>query len=202
MDNNDDDGQSYFLNLFRKANNPDINELLNLLGQAGKMPTFSVSNDVRGYGDYNWDTNQLRLSPQGGSINTVAHELTHAADNTMTRQYFTDKKQQDLGSSRDQVLGTWLNHILGGQSADPRLDQWTDGYEKLRASQTKLPTQGLGDYRGSPAEMRAFGVGNMNDKGNPNQALGYTNVDPHLDPTMATEAALLRDLYLRRLKLK
>lgn len=197
MDNQDD----YLLNLFRGANNPDINDILDLLTQAQRMPKMSVSSRVRGYGDYNWSTNELRIHPNGGSVNTAAHELTHALDNAMTRQYLDDEKKQKLGRDRERLLGPTLNNLLGGVSPNPSLDQWLGGYDKLRASQTKIPMPDQDEYRTSPAEMRAFGVGNINDGGNPNKVLGY-NVNPHLDATMATEAAILRELYRRRLKLK
>jgi hypothetical protein len=80
---------------------------------------------------------------------------------------------------------------------------------KLYKESTKLPLNISDDdltdsdkkYRTSRNELRAFGAGNMAQ--DPPEAGRYTQQDvgetlnPHVDPTMATEAAIMRELYLR-----
>jgi hypothetical protein len=167
------------LEMFRKANVPELNDILNLLTKSGSMPQISVKN-IGGYGAYNGTTNELYLSPRGGNTTTATHEMSHALDNTMNRRYLDLQSKQNLS---------------------PIQQQFKDGFEKLKPAQTKLPL-GNDPYRFSPQELRSFGVGNMVDKGNPNAALGYTDVPQHLDPTMATDAAVLRELYRRMLEEK
>jgi len=150
-----------------------IDELLDMLNSYKFMPKMQVSNDVQGYGDYEDRTNTLRISPYGGNINTMAHELSHAVDNLM-------------GMERQELKGKFT----------PSLQDtlYSNAYDKLNPAATKIPTQGLSKYRKSPDELRAFGVGNASTLGSINPGT------PHLDATMAQEAAILRELLNRRKK--
>jgi hypothetical protein len=123
----------------------------------------------------------------GAGEPTLAHEMTHAADNAMGNQYFEQTRPTGFFSA-------------------PPSNQFTRGYAKLqlgpsvngRSSQNqyagKLSSEDWAkknlDYRSSSTELPAFGVGNMS--GNPeNKAPG------HIDATMATEMAILLDLAKR-----
>jgi hypothetical protein len=125
--------------------------------------------------------------------NSLVHELTHAADRPMRLEH-----KRLLGKIANQEPLT-----LGEQ-------RFYDGYSKLYIEPTKLPlkitepqaTRTMREYRTGADELRAFGAANMAQNA-PHPDM-YSRVDigatlnSHVDPTMAQEAAIMRDLYLRR----
>jgi hypothetical protein len=177
-------------------------ELLEFLQQADRMPTVVESRRVgRGYegpkfsfsrGDVN-DPGVVRFPAFAKDpYRSLVHELTHSADRAMGvgyQQLVEKAKSQGLTAAEQQVL---------------------DGYQKLYGTATRLPltisdpdlSPALIRYRTSADELRAFGTGNMAqsqpEPGRYNfEDIGAT-LNPHVDPTMAQEAAIMRDLYLRR----
>jgi hypothetical protein len=157
----------------------DLEELLNLLQQAGTMPTFKQ--DWLGGGtlaNFKPMDNQITISPRGVNTTAIGHELTHALDDSM---------------ARFQVKRSYEN-------TSPEEKQFLDSFSKLNRK-TKLPLRKeAGPYRTDAEELRAFGVGNNlnNNKNDYRERFG----DPgnHVDTTMAQEAALLRALYKRALE--
>jgi hypothetical protein len=125
--------------------------------------------------------------------NSLVHELTHAADRPMRLEH-----KRLLGKIANQEPLT----------ADEQ--RYFDNYQKLYIEPTKLPlkitepqaTRTMREYRTGADELRAFGAANMAQNA-PHPDM-YSRVDigatlnPHVDPTMAQEAAIMRDLYLRR----
>jgi hypothetical protein len=121
----------------------------------------------------------------GTNEGSATHEHTHALDKVMGEMYV------NIGRKRRQ-----------GQPVSPEESQFADGYLKLIPSETKLPMgefsprqvqDGWKGYRTSSAELRARGVQQFtNTPPDPS-----TNVAPHVDATMASEAAILRDLFGR-----
>jgi hypothetical protein len=124
--------------------------------------------------------------------NSLVHELTHAADRPMRLEH-----KRLLGKIANQEPLT----------ADEQ--RYFDNYQKLYIEPTKLPlkitepqaTRTMREYRTGADELRAFGAANMAQNA-PHPDM-YSRVDigatlnPHVDPTMAQEAAIMRDLYLR-----
>jgi hypothetical protein len=176
-------------------------ELLEFLQQADRMPTVVESRRVgRGYegpkfsfsrGDVN-DPGVVRFPAFAKDpYRSLVHELTHSADRAMGvgyQQLVEKAKSQGLTAAEQQFL---------------------DGYQKLYGTATRLPltisdpdlSPALIRYRTSADELRAFGTGNMAqsqpEPGRYNfEDIGAT-LNPHVDPTMAQEAAIMRDLYLR-----
>ena len=176
-------------------------ELLEFLQQLDRTPTVVESRRVgRGYegpkfsfsrGDVN-DPGVVRFPAFAKDpYRSLVHELTHSADRAMGvgyQQLVEKAKSQGLTAAEQQVL---------------------DGYQKLYGTATRLPltisdpdlSPALIRYRTSADELRAFGTGNMAqsqpEPGRYNfEDIGAT-LNPHVDPTMAQEAAIMRDLYLR-----
>jgi hypothetical protein len=124
--------------------------------------------------------------------NSLVHELSHAADRPMRLEH-----KRLLGKIANQEPLT----------ADEQ--RYFDNYQKLYIEPTKLPlkitepqaTRTMREYRTGADELRAFGAANMAQNA-PHPDM-YSRVDigatlnPHVDPTMAQEAAIMRDLYLR-----
>lgn len=114
---------------------------------------------------------------------TLAHELTHAAERQLTNQYFdipADKRSSDQFGQGMQKL------VIGN---DPKLPARPAQAAKLAGPAWVQANRG---YRSSGAELSAFGAGSTEatNRGNP--------APSHVDPTMATELAILLDLAQRR----
>jgi hypothetical protein len=179
-------------------------ELLEFLKQADRMPTVVEPRRYPG-GSYDAPGFTYRSNnPEDRGVvevptftkdgyGTLVHELTHAADRAM--------EVEQLRLYRKVRAGEPLT--LGEQ-------RFYDGYSKLYKTKTNLPLdisdESITDrnrrYRTSAKELRAFGTGNMaQDQPEPGRYnlgdIGAT-LNPHVDPTMAQEAAIMRDLYLRR----
>jgi len=136
------------------------------------------------------------LVRQGSDPNTVVHELTHAADAQLQKQY-----REIWEKNRDAFT-----------RLTPLEQQFKQAYEKLlyapmkllspkneQRDQRQVMAERLGkdwskaesDYRSESGELAAFGMGNVIDK---NRRL---DAPLHLDPTMATEFSVLLDLASR-----
>ena len=178
-------------------------ELLDFLEKTGKMPTVVESRRFPsgGYegpafqyiGSNDEDAGVVRFpSFKKDPYSSLVHELTHAADRSMM-----------LGRS------ALLKRSNKGEDISPEDQRFLDGYTKLYKEPTKLPLNISDDdltdrqkkYRTDDRELRAFGVGNMaqdpTEAGRYNQQDMGETLNPHVDPTMATEAAIMRELYLR-----
>jgi hypothetical protein len=179
-------------------------ELLEFLKQADRMPTVVEPRRYPG-GSYDAPGFTYRSNnPEDRGVvevptftkdgyGTLVHELTHATDRTM------EVEQLRL-----------YRKVRAGEPLTPEEQRFYDGYSKLYKTKTNLPldisdesiTDRQRRYRTSPKELRAFGTGNMaQDQPEPGRYnlgdIGAT-LNPHVDPTMAQEAAIMRDLYLRR----
>jgi hypothetical protein len=179
-------------------------ELLEFLQQADRMPTVVEPRRYPG-GSYDAPGFTYRSNnPEDRGVvevptftkdgyGTLVHELTHSADRTM------EVEQLRL-----------YRKVRAGEPLTPEEQRFYDGYSKLYNTKTNLPLdisdESITDrnrrYRTSAKELRAFGTGNMaQDQPEPGryslEDIGAT-LNPHVDPTMAQEAAIMRDLYLRR----
>jgi hypothetical protein len=179
-------------------------ELLEFLKQADRMPTVV---EPRRYPNGSYDapgfTYRRNNAEDRGVVEvptftkdgygTLVHELAHSADRAM------EVEQLRLSQK-----------VRAGEPLTPEEQRFYDGYSKLYDTKTNLPLdisdESITDrnrrYRTSAKELRAFGTGNMaQDQPEPGryslEDIGAT-LNPHVDPTMAQEAAIMRDLYLRR----
>lgn len=186
----------------------DIMDYLTSKGRVPSVTRASLPWDT--YGQYHrWDKernkpdNRIELSHKAGP-STLLHELAHGADDTLERQYW------------DRPMG-------GIPKMYPKEDtQFTRGYEKLRGGvvNAKAPYKGglrqyyyprsdlasmlddkwyqrHKDYRSSERELTGWGAGATED---PNESYSADKAPLHLNPTMATELAILIDLARREKK--
>jgi hypothetical protein len=133
------------------------------------------------------DPGVVELTPNARP-NTVVHELTHAAQRQLTKQY---------------------NELIKKDSLLPEEQQFVDGYQKLiftpgeaygrraysaqRATAEKIApewSKKQSDYRSTGGELAAFGMGSTVERNDYAAPL-------HVDPTYATEFSVLLDLAKR-----
>lgn len=168
-------------------NNPTLQEIVSLLDQSNFLPQLETKPLNGVYGLYYPYSNNVVINekqPEQTRPQTYTHELTHASDNLMYNQAFDYKWSEEHGGTLKQ-----------------KEKQFKDGYYKLLpGNSTLLDSQKVkkDPYRYKDAELRAFGVGRH---AHPEDKVEYPGTS-HLDATMATEAAILRDLFIRSLNKK
>ena len=114
---------------------------------------------------------------------TLAHELAHAAERQLTNQYFDIPR----GERSSNQFGQAMQKLVIGD--DPKLPARQAQAAKLAGPGWVEKNRG---YRASGAELSAFGAGSTEapNRGNP--------APQHVDPTMATELAILLELASRQ----
>jgi len=170
-------------------------EIAILLNATNKLPSLSVDPKTKYNAYYSKDDNSVFLNPsldKDSQKNALAHELTHAIRYLM---------QNDARSILHEIRKS-------GDSSVSNLDnQFVNAWSKLDPDLLKLPKQQYPDsnynnYRYSFTEAPAFAVGRMEDPRQYSSRGEYYSTSPsgsHFDATMATEQAILRDLYARRI---
>ena len=172
-------------------------EIATLLNSTGQLPkiNFSKSMGSKHSGEYDKKSNSITVNAARKDLaNTLPHELTHALRLVM----------QDKVRAMNETAQQTKTPLTG---ADKQL---SDAWYKLDPDFSKLPTLRYPDatynkYRHSFAEAPAWAVGNMDSPQNFRSRGEYLMTDPggsHVDATLATEQAILRDLYAKQLKLK
>jgi hypothetical protein len=131
----------------------------------------------------------------GAGPSDVLHELTHAADGQLNRDYINlneKRKKSDLTPEEKRFMSAYTklaydpNAYHGNPAKYPRVQL----ANKLSPEWVKKET----NYRSRGNEMAAFGVGSIAERD-----FGY-KPPLHLDPTMATEFLILMDLARRTKK--
>jgi hypothetical protein len=120
---------------------------------------------------------------------SYTHELSHAADRP----------------SRQAYAALVAAIKAGGRDLTEQEKRFVSNFKKLYVTPTELPLEFREDdllenkrYRSGAEELRAFGTGNMAQR-MPKE--GFSRVDigaqfnPHVDATMASEAAMMREMY-------
>lgn len=163
---------------------PTLDEIISLLDMKQNLPTVQSAPLGGTYGNFKSSKNEINLNRRMYPEDlppTLTHEMTHALDKHMGNDYYEINKRylKLMGQPKEEV-------------------QFREGHEKLVPRDTKFEKDPNRQYRFSNGELRAFGV----ERGAFPNNKDLNPVTPHLDFTMATEAAVLRDLYLRMLKAK
>lgn len=135
----------------------------------GRVPERGIVN-INNYSRYQ---NPADVAP------VVAHELTHATERQLIKQYYEIKNKQNKTELDNQFINNFQK-IIG--SSEPEIKNWL----------TKVSPEFVkeeGDYRAKSNEALAFGLENAIF---PNAPTGY-KVPTHVDPTIATTLMLLLD---------
>jgi len=139
-------------------------------------------------GVYNPFLNSIKLHPNSGN-GTLTHEMAHAADATLTNQYF-DRP----GFAGEPFLETYFTDAYkklkgNGRTAD---NNYTDPREDLAKKLSPSWYEKERRYRASNNELVGWGAGTQAEM----RDGGYKPPN-HLDSTMATELSILMELARR-----
>ena len=161
----------------KQLNNPNdlLGQQYSYLRDLNRVPGMKWEYMMGKEGEYSPWENSLRVSPD--AINperTLAHEMQHAVRSAIGGQAYELKKKFNPTPEEKRLI----------EAAD-----------KLQDTDTNIPMTGLNSYRSSPSERQSYGVANSRY-----QSGGEYRGTPHLDPTMATEQAILFDLAKRARK--
>jgi hypothetical protein len=112
-------------------------------------------------------------------VPTVSHEMTHAAERQMIRQYYEIKAKPNKSELETQFIDNFQK-IIG--SSKPEIANW------LKTIAPEYAKQGEG-YRSTSTEALAFGLQNAAYDNTGSQRFA----PEHIDPTIATSLMLLLD---------
>jgi hypothetical protein len=112
-------------------------------------------------------------------VPTVTHEMTHAAERQMIKQYYEVKKKRDKSELESQFIENFQK-IIG--SSKPEISNWL----KRVAPDFAKKEEG---YRSTSTEALAFGLQNAAFPNTESQRYA----PEHIDPTIATSLMLLLD---------
>jgi len=184
------------LDIIREAGKqPQYQEMVDYLMQRRSLPNIEQRDLGPGvYGEFAIPGSARSHTPPAGRIaihmnptllggvNTLTHEMTHATERQLFKQYVEDK--------------------YFGERA--KKTQFTEGYEKVLQSIPQLMETLAPDwrktergYRSTPTEALAHGVGNSTT---PKDMMPPENAPPHIDSTLATQMMILLDLAKRGMK--
>ena len=114
-----------------------------------------------------------------GVVPTMTHEMTHAAERQMIKQYYEVKKKRDKNELESKFIDNFQK-IIG--SSKPEISNW------LKSVAPDFAKQGEG-YRSTSTEGLAFGLQNAAFPNTESQRYA----PEHIDPTIATSLMLLLD---------
>lgn len=168
-------------------------EIAVLLNSQGKLPKIVKGNltDVAYNAEFDPAENTVTLNPNLNSNELqqgLAHELTHALNYVMQAEAraILNNKQKIPTNEEQKFMDAWYK-------LDP-------DFSKLRKFQ--YPDSEYNKYRHSFKEAPAWAVGRMEDPRTSLTKQEYWMSSPggnHVDATLATEQAILRDLYARKI---
>ena len=186
--------------LRRSAEVPEYGQLVEYLSLRRQMPPIRFEPGRMGVfrvpGFYNDGT-----IPETGVIgvgmregpNTVVHELTHAADRQIEKQYFDLlQKRGKLTPLEQQFMQTYEKLVKGRRGF---FDRTNVNYDMRDVMAQRMNPQWAAEeskYRASSSELPAWAMGQMAER----EPDSY-NPPLHLDPTMATEFSILLDMAKR-----
>lgn len=182
----------------------DPERLYNALKDADMLPVwqqYSPGGDT--LGQYVRENNTI-TSPDIGNnpirYETMSHEMAHAVQQNLLKNMahaIADRKynKDTISDQENQYLktaSTFFNTHYGPMGLYNRreVEKNKESLSSLIAGLYKGPSE-YKDYRTSPTEAQAWGVGNLST---PYSDTG-TNRQPHLDSTMATEFDILLSMY-------
>jgi len=182
--------------LRQSAEYPQYGELVDYLSARRMMPPIQQQYGVRGefarnsvFGNELPKTGVVTVG-YSASPSTLIHELTHAADYSIDRQYSELNRKRDLTPLEAQFKQAYEKLVYNPAL---RLDKGEiDKYPRSALAKRLNPkwAQEEKNYRATEKELPAWGMGATID---PSKSQEYS-APLHLDPTLATEFSMLLDM--------
>lgn len=165
--------------LMARRSMPDFN-LGYMPGYMGKFisPGLFTSGTVPERGIVSINEGAKQWDPKA-MASTATHEMTHAAEKQLIKQYYEIKKKTGKTELEKQFLDNFQK-IIG--SSEPQISNWIKQVAPDFANKES-------GYRSTAKEGLSFGVENSSFQ-TPDEG---RNAPPHVDPTIATVFNLLLD---------
>jgi hypothetical protein len=189
-------------------------ELYEVLAQAGMVPQWAQTRPLSSSeGTYSSSTNRI-VAPKNNdpsSIDILSHELAHAVQsklffNAASKIASKITNKEDVSTEEKQFLET-VNKMFGrsfGRIKDLQNQKKATEAGEMSLYETLLrlyKPQGADgkktsydNYRTSVDELQAHGIGRMSKGADP-RAMSGLGTNRHLDPSFATEFAILLEQY-------
>jgi len=199
------------------ANLFNPSSIYELLAKYGAVPQWSGRSPYSSAsGEYETDTNRI-VAPDPSlmrypeqATSTLSHEMSHAVQHQLffdaasriqakvrNKEKISNEEKRFLENAR-KMYGSSFTTI---GNADRKKEK--ESKENLETAIAKMykPSGASGKmsdwdyYRTSPIELQAFGVGRMTQGGRQRQEAINPTDNPHLDPSFATEFAILMEQF-------
>jgi hypothetical protein len=176
-------------------------QILDYLRARGREPI--LENDILADGTHGEHTykgdelSRITIDPWQADAGTLPHEMTHAAEREIGRQYYESIKDRNKLRNPTQFEQGYekLRQPRGMQMFERSSPDHYLSPQELLAKKLRDPKYGTDSYRYSAREIPAYGVGNAVL----GEQAGY-RAAPHIDPTAATEMEILLELAARKKK--
>jgi len=171
--------------------------VLNYLRERGAIPpirqgvrisslgSFATGGDLPPTGVVN-----LGYAPK---LNTITHEMTHAAQRQLPRQYYSHRTETTPESRQFRDAYEKIDFNPAKSFRDPARYPLRNFISRLAPDWFKSNL----DYRTTEVELPAFAVGNASSMEAKEPVSSYEPPPPHIDPTIATQMLMLLDLATR-----
>jgi len=178
--------------LRQSAEYPQYGELVDYLSARRMMPPISMGGTNGANAVFESNSIFGNTLPKTGVIkvrynarpSTVVHELTHAADDQISSQYFQLKNKRDDLTPAEQQFMQAYEKLAYNQFGRDKAFQRENLARKLNPEWAKKHSE----YRATNRELPAWGMGfTIDPRDDYNPPL-------HLDPTLATEFSMLLDM--------
>ena len=174
--------QDPIIDTMKKAGGiPEYQQMMDYLMTRRAVPemrTRYLGDGVNGQFQYGGELpsrGKLTMS-EGAGVNTLVHEVTHAAERQMVNQYFEDTRSNAFFVPASTQFSNAFNKVRLSSDSGDMTRILAPAWQKKES-----------DYRATIGEAFAFGVANSVAPKN----LNLRPAPPHVDATMATEFLIL-----------
>lgn len=199
------------------ANLFNPSSLYELLQKYGAVPQWSAQNPYsNASGEYETDTNRIiapdpnnKSYPQRAT-STLSHEMSHAVqfqlffdaasriqNKIYNKEKVTEQEKRFLdGAQKMYVESFGPLAMLDKKKNKESKDNLQSAISKMyKGEKENGGLSSYDSYRTSPVELQAFGIGRMTSGGKQTQEALNPQANGHLDPSFATEFAILMDQF-------
>lgn len=195
-------------------------ELYSLLAQYGGLPQWAQQRPFSGSrGEYIIDENRVIAPPEAlltrssapSARSTLSHEMSHAVQHQLfgeaarkiqnkklNKEPITPEEDRFLTAAQKMYVESFgkIGQVNPKQQKENK-DALSNAIKRMYTGEGEKGRLSYYDeYRTSPKELQSFGIGRFTAGGNQRQGMdSAAGANPHLDPSFATEFAILAELF-------